>query len=116
VSPRKSSTSSGKRPPRLRPRYLGLEVAGEPFPPPPPRWWEATLRRLLERSAAAGRFRIIRTDGYRAIVEVDQLRSVAARRAWTTEIEASGAPLRLAAQRTWGTLRGAKAWLRRAAP
>jgi hypothetical protein len=113
VSPRKSSTSSGKRPPRSRPRYLGLEVAGELFPPPPPRWWEATLRRALDASPARGGFRLVRSDGFRAIVEVDQFRAPAARIAWTIPLDESrpgGTALR--ACRTWGTLRGAKAWLR----
>jgi RNase P/RNase MRP subunit POP5 len=111
VSPRKSSTSSGKRPPRARPRYLGLEVAGEPFPPAT-RWWETTLRDLLDRSAVTGRFRLVRTDGYRAIVEVDHRLSATLRVAWTTELEERGHRLRLGTRRTWGTLRGAKAWLR----
>ncbi|MGA8543212.1 MAG: hypothetical protein WB947_06740 [Thermoplasmata archaeon] len=87
-------------------------MAGEPFPPPA-RWWETTLRHLLDRSAVAGRFRLVRTDGYRAIVEVDQHIAAALRVAWTTELEERGSRLRLGTRRTWGTLRGAKVWLRR---
>ncbi|MCI4339503.1 MAG: hypothetical protein L3J68_04135 [Thermoplasmata archaeon] len=109
MSPRKSSTSSG-RAPTLRPRYLGLEVAGEHFPPPSPRWWETTLRRCLDRSAVPGRFRLIRSEGYRAIAEVDQFQAPAARRAWTTSVDDPA--VRLFPRRTWGTLRGAKAWMR----
>jgi hypothetical protein len=109
VSPRKSSTSSGRAAP-LRPRYLGIEVAGEHFPPPSPRWWEATLRRGFDRAAIGGRFRLVRAEGYRAIAEVDQFRAVAARGAWTGPADERG--VRLAARRTWGTLRGAKAWVR----
>ncbi|MGA8304021.1 MAG: hypothetical protein WA691_09185 [Thermoplasmata archaeon] len=111
MSPRKSSTSSA-RPATLRPRYLGLEVAGELFPPPSARWWETTLRRGLDRAAVPGRFRVIRSDGYRAIVEVDQFHAIAARGAWTLSVDDGG---RLVARRTWGTLRGAKQWLRAAA-
>jgi len=109
VSPRKSSTSSG-RPAPLRPRYLGVEVAGEHFPPPSPRWWEAALRRGFDRAAVAGRFRLVRAEGYRAIAEVDQFRALAARAAWTGPASEPG--VRLAVHRTWGTLRGAKAWVR----
>jgi len=116
VSPRKSSTSSGKRRTTTRPRYLGVEVAGELFPPPPARWWEETLRRCLEASPAAGWFRIVRTAGYRAVVEVDQWRAVPARAAWTRELEGSGPAVRLRSRRTWGTLKRAKAWVRAAGP
>jgi hypothetical protein len=111
VSPRKSSTSSA-RPATLRPRYLGIEVTGEHFPPPAPRWWDATLRTCLDRAGPGGRFRIVRSDGYRAIAEVDQFRAAAARAAWTTPLETSGPALRLETHRSWGTLRGAKAWMR----
>ena len=111
MSPRKSSTSSAK-PPVRRPRYLGLEVAGELLPPLSPRAWEGLL---AERLASAGdptpRFRLIRSDGRRAIAEVDHLAAPRARAAWAAT---SGDPnaLRLVPYRTWGTLVGAKAWLR----
>ncbi|MGB6442432.1 MAG: hypothetical protein WBF81_03955 [Thermoplasmata archaeon] len=111
MSPRKSSTSSA-RPATLRPRYLGIEAAGEHFPAPPPRWWEATLRRCLDGSPAAGRFRLVRADGYRAIVEVDQFRAPGARVAWTTVLDGPTPSVRLTTRRTWGTLRGAKVWIR----
>jgi RNase P/RNase MRP subunit POP5 len=114
VSPRKSSTSSGKRPARRRPRYLGIEVAGEPFPPPSLRWWETTLRRALDASSAPGAFRIVRAEGYRAIVEVDQWWASAAREAWTCRSAIPGESVELRTRRTWGTLRGAKVWLRAA--
>jgi hypothetical protein len=110
VSPRKSSTSSG-RPATVRARYLGIEVAGEPFPPPPPRWWEASLRRAFDRAHVPGRFRLIRVDGYRAVAEVDHERSSAARTAWNGPADERG-EVRLVTRRTWGTLRPAKAWLR----
>jgi hypothetical protein len=87
-------------------------VAGELFPPPLPRWWEATLRRTLDASPARGWFRIVRSEGYRAIVEVDQFRAVAARAAWTVPLDDPRPTASLRACRTWGTLRGAKAWLR----
>jgi hypothetical protein len=108
VSPRKSSTSSGKR--TVRRRYLGLELPGEPFPPPPARWWEAVLRRRFDRAAVPGRFRLIRTDGYRAVAEVDQLRAAAARAAWNAP--ATDGDAAVVTRRTWGTLRRAKRWLR----
>jgi hypothetical protein len=114
VSPRKSSTSSG-RPTTYRPRYLGIEVAGEPFPRPSPRWWEATLRAGLERAPGgiAGKFRLIRADGRRAVAEVDHRAAAAARSAWNGP--APGAPqLTLSTRRTWGTLVGAKRWMRHA--
>ena len=71
------------------------------------------MRRCLDRSAVPGRFRLVRSDGYRAIAEVDQFRAVAAREAWTTVVEAPD--VRLVTGRTWGTLVGAKRWLRRGA-
>jgi RNase P/RNase MRP subunit POP5 len=89
-------------------------VAGEQLPPPPARWWEATLRRTLEPSSAPGAFRIVRSDGYRAIVAVDQSRVRAAREAWTTVLDDPRTGVRIRTRRTWGTLRGAKAWLREA--
>ena len=73
------------------------------------------MHACLARSSVSGRFRLIRSDGYRAIAEVDQFRALAARVAWTTSVDATGTSVRLAARRTWGTLRGAKAWLREGA-
>jgi RNase P/RNase MRP subunit POP5 len=112
VSPRKSSTSSGK-PSRLRPRYLGIEVAGEHLPPLSPRAWEGLLS---ERLASAGvpvrRFRLIRSEGRRAVVEVDHLAASRARAAWGLPRTGPN-PITLVPRRTWGTLLGAKAWLRR---
>jgi hypothetical protein len=111
VSPRKSSTSSG-RPHPLRPRYLGIEVAGEHFPALSPRSWESLL---ADRLAAAGvpvrRFRLIRSEGRRAVAEVDHLSAPGARAAWGAAAPGAGA-VPLIPRRTWGTLRGAKAWLR----
>jgi hypothetical protein len=111
VSPRKSSTSSGK-PPGLRPRYLGIEVAGEHFPSLSPRAWEGLL---AERLASAGvpvrRFRVIRSEGRRAVVEVDHLAAPRARAAWTAT-PAGPSEIGFIPRRTWGTLVGAKAWLR----
>jgi hypothetical protein len=114
VSPRKSSTSSD-RPRPLRPRYLGLEVAGEHFPSFS-RDWEALLRERLDRSGHGNlTFRLVRSDGRRAIVEVGHLHVRTARTAWTVAGR-TGPDLRLATRRTWGTLVGAKAWLRSMRP
>ncbi|MGA7476705.1 MAG: hypothetical protein WBW47_05735 [Thermoplasmata archaeon] len=111
MSPRKSSTSSGK-PPALRPRYLGIEVAGEHFPSLSPRAWEGLLAdRLASAGVPVRRFRVIRAEGRRAIVEVDHLAASRARAAWNA-VPAGPNEIRLVPQRTWGTLVGAKAWLR----
>jgi hypothetical protein len=107
VSPRKSSTSSA-RSSEPRPRYLGLEVAGEHLPPLSPRWWEGTLRRRSEAAPFGVPFRLVRSDGPRAIVEVEHLQLATARALWTGPIDDR---LVLATVRTWGTLVGAKAWL-----
>jgi hypothetical protein len=111
VSPRKSSTSSGRAPTR-RPRYLGLVAAGDGPRTTSVRDWESVLRGgLVAANLERVRFRVVRSTAARAIVEVEHLDAVAARNAWNSTLpEASGAiPLRTA--RTWGTLRGAKAWL-----
>ncbi|HTT46125.1 MAG TPA: hypothetical protein VMH38_08985 [Thermoplasmata archaeon] len=109
MSPRKSSTSSGK-PPARRPRYLGIEVAGELFPSLSPRDWEVLLSgRLAAVGAPTVRFRIIRAEGRRAIAEVDHRVAAQARAAWSV----TGPPgPTMVPHRTWGTLVGAKAWLR----
>ncbi len=111
MNPRKSSTSSGK-PRGLRPRYLGLEVAGEHFPSLSPRAWESLLaERLASAGAPVPRFRLIRSEGRRAIAEVDHLAAPRVRAAWSkAPTETNDAVL--ATYRTWGTLVGAKAWLR----
>ncbi|HYB79211.1 MAG TPA: hypothetical protein VEG66_05570 [Thermoplasmata archaeon] len=114
MSPRKSSTSSGKATPSpaRRPRYLGLEVAGELLPVLSPRAWENLLAdRLVAAGEPSPRFRLIRAEGRRAIVEVDHLTAARARTAWSGPIRAPGAPT-LIPYRTWGTLVGAKAWMR----
>jgi hypothetical protein len=107
VSPRKSSTSSG-RPARPRPRYLGLEVAGEHLPPLSPRWWEATLRRRAIPPGVEIPFRVVRADGVRALVEVAHHAVPTARAQWTGPIDRTA---RLTTVRTWGTLVDGKAWM-----
>ena len=112
MSPRKSSTSSG-RPKKDRPRYLGVEVAGEPFPHPSPPAWNALLKAGLDRVPGERfpRFRLLRAEGRRAIVEVAHTDLAAARIAWNAPV--AGSPqLRLSTRRTWGTLVGAKRWIR----
>jgi len=111
VSPRKSSTSSGKDRSH-RPRYLGVEVAGEHLPPSSPRHWEAILAsRLRADPAPTPAFRIVRTDGRRAIVELDHRAVGRARAAWNGPARDASEAV-IATRRTWGTLVGAKAWLR----
>ncbi len=109
MSPRKSSTSSG-RPPTRRPRYLGIEAAGEHLPALTPRWWETALRAGLDRAGVSERFRIVRIDGRRAIAEIDHGTAARARSAWNAPL--ADRTTTLTTRRTWGTLRGAKRWLR----
>jgi RNase P/RNase MRP subunit POP5 len=112
VSPRKSSTSSGKH--SLRPRYLGVEVVGEPFAPRP--WFEAALARSLgeaEAGVAPPRVRVIRSEHSWALVEIEHSLLAKARRSWNGTIEGpAGRRATVATHRTWGTLKDAKAWLR----
>jgi len=111
VSPRKSSTSSGRSRPH-RPRYLGIEVAGESLPPASLRAWVALLSSRLRRVGEdAPGFRLIRVDVRRAVAEVDHDAVTRLRLAWNgPDPDPSGPGLRT--RRTWGTLVGAKAWLR----
>jgi len=85
-------------------------VAGELLPDLSPTGWERTLARLLDEHAPTPvRFRVIRADGRRAVVEVEHLDAATARAAWTS-VARDGPSL--VTRRTWGTLLGAKAWLR----
>jgi hypothetical protein len=112
VKARKSSTSSGSRPRRPRARYLGLEAATEPFPSTSPSVWVGRLRRALVDAGSPGLpFRLVRSEGRRAIIEVEALDAPAARRAWNRDV---GPDDRMRTERTWGTLVGAKAWIGRA--
>ncbi|HXW66990.1 MAG TPA: hypothetical protein VEL82_03825 [Thermoplasmata archaeon] len=54
----------------------------------------------------------MRAEAHRAIAEVDHRDAPAARAAWTVDVGNGPGTVRLATRRTWGTLRGAKAWLR----
>ncbi len=114
ASPRKSSTSSGRAAERPRPRYLGLEVAGDQPLLPSPRAWEAILSARWARGARgpASGFRIVRSDGRRAIVEVEHRAASWARAAWNGPDPAGAGPT-IATRRTWGTLVDAKVWMRR---
>ena len=70
MNPRKSSTSSG-RARTTRARYLGVEVVAQPLPSSSLPGWEGLLRTALERFGGPSvRFRVIRSDRRRAIVEV----------------------------------------------
>ncbi len=108
MSPRKSSTSSGRRSDAPRPRYLGLEVAGEHLPSLSPRGWEALLRGRFDPRLGVVPFRLIRSDGRWAIVEVGHRSVAAARTAWNASLPDG---VRLSSVRAWGTLVGAKRWL-----
>jgi hypothetical protein len=56
------------------------------------------------------RFRVIRVEGRRAVVEVGHQDATRARAAWNRA--APPVEGRLATRRTWGTLVGAKRWLK----
>jgi RNase P/RNase MRP subunit POP5 len=109
VSLRKSSTSSGK--PTLRPRYLGVEVAGEPSLSP--RSVEQELRRRLEAIGAhQPTFQIIRWEAGRGLVRVAHYDVRRAREAWNYRGPGTlGQLLSVRTDRTYGTLRKGKAWL-----
>ncbi len=114
MSPRKSSTSSAERP-SPRSRYLGLEVAGDQPLPPSPRWLEHELGRLAARGPESPplKFRIIRWEGRRGLVEVGHFDLAWARERWNATIEgATGRRFTVKTHRTWGTLRKGKLWLR----
>ncbi len=85
-------------------------MAGEHLPALTPRWWETALRAGLDRAGVAERFRLVRAEGRRAIAEVGHGVALRARTAWSTPLADGSATL--ATRRTWGTLRGAKRWLR----
>ncbi|MCI4364384.1 MAG: hypothetical protein L3K13_08880, partial [Thermoplasmata archaeon] len=108
VSPRKSSTSSGK-PVRFRSRYLGLEVAGAPLSP---KALEARLRASLPPLPGLPGPRVIRLSSGRALVEVAHVQVGEARTRWNSTLPAPGPELRLVTRRSWGTLRKGKVWLR----
>ncbi|MCI4337551.1 MAG: hypothetical protein L3K18_04410 [Thermoplasmata archaeon] len=80
------------------------------------RWLESTLAERLR----SGRpdvppipVRVIRREGDRAVAEVEHAWAADARKSWNARLALpSGTPVELVTRRTWGTLRGAKAWLR----
>jgi hypothetical protein len=82
-------------------------VAGEHLPPLSPRAWEALLRSTAGPDLP---FRLVRSETHRAVVEVDHAVSDHARSAWNAPLERSTG--QLSTVRTWGTLIGAKRWLR----
>jgi hypothetical protein len=90
-------------------------VAGEPFPGPLPATWGLRLERALAAAGVAGvPFRVIRTDGPRAIVRVPRGQAASARRAWNSAAS-DAEPAALRTVRTWGTLVDARGWIAGAA-
>jgi len=87
-------------------------VAGEHLPTLSPRDWEVAVRRRLERAGLGSTgFRLIRSEGRYAVVEIEHRQLPAVRSAWASSLSPEeGAPM--VTVRTWGTLVGAKAWLR----
>ncbi|MCL4308967.1 MAG: hypothetical protein M1126_06400 [Candidatus Thermoplasmatota archaeon] len=113
MSPRKSSTSSGKRTPS-RPRYLGIEVAGELVPVGSADAWRRVLDDVGSPSPPSLSYRVVRSDARRAIVAVDQHTMTFARARWNATSRPAGR-WSIRTIRTWGTLVGAKSWIRRKA-
>ncbi|HYA57991.1 MAG TPA: hypothetical protein VEH57_05975 [Thermoplasmata archaeon] len=70
---------------------------------------------LNSRSSELFRWRLIRVEGRRALVEVDWRVTSNARAAWNAPIPQRPGS-KIASRRTWGTLVGAKRWLRSPAP
>ncbi len=102
----------------MRPRYLGIEVAGKPVPRLAPAAWHDLLNhRWKAQTEAPMRFRIIRSEGPRAIVQVDQRTASIARVAWNATLDTDdGRSFRVSTVRSWGTLVRAKTWFREALP
>lgn len=113
MSLKRSSTSYGNS--LLRPRYLGVEVAGDPsFSPKRLLQW---LGDRLSDSGSPPTLRIVRVEGRRAVVSLPHTWVRAARAQWNGRwTAADGTPVEVQTVRTWGTLVGAKQWLRRRDP
>lgn len=67
---------------------------------------------LATAGGPGGPIRVLRVQGRRAVVQIDQLHTGAARQAWNGPTP-NVPGLRLMTRRTWGTLVGAKAWIAR---
>jgi hypothetical protein len=110
VSPKRSSTSSGNS--LSRPRYLGIEVAGDTSFSP--RTLERWLSDRLTTGGPPPKLKVVRVEGHRALVDVPHTWAIRARTEWsgrwtTTE----GVTVEVRTYRTWGTLVGGKRWIRR---
>ncbi|HEV2428652.1 MAG TPA: hypothetical protein VGV64_02250 [Thermoplasmata archaeon] len=82
--------------------------------PTVPRGWleETLLRSLPPTPQGNGRFRIVRFERARALVEVGHDAAADARKAWNATWRGpGGATIAISTRRTWGTLRKAKQWL-----
>jgi len=98
----------------VRPRYLGIEVAGQPVPRLlPAAWLDLLNHRWRAQNDTPLKLKVIRSEGTRAIVAIDQRTAPRARLAWNATWQAGeGRTFRVATVRSWGTLVDAKAWLR----
>lgn len=75
------------------------------------------LRDRLDRAGLGSiHFRLIRFDGPRAVVEVEATSALRARAAWNDRPDAKDTSDGLTTRKTWGTLLGAKVWLRAGPP
>jgi hypothetical protein len=72
------------------------------------------LTSLLETTpSAGGRVRVIRAEAVRAIVEVEHRTALHTRQVWNAVVSSpNGERWEITTKRTWGTLVGAKSWLR----
>ena len=108
MNPKRSSTSSANSLPR--PRYLGIEVAGDP--PFSPRLLERWLSDRLAGEDGPPKLRVVRLNGRRALVDVPHTWAGRARARWNGRwLVGNGVTVEIRTHRTWGTLRLGKRWL-----
>ncbi|MFG1530554.1 MAG: hypothetical protein AAFA34_04700 [Thermoplasmata archaeon] len=76
---------------------------------PSPKAWDDLLRRPLAARGPGFAWKLVRSNGRRALVEIDHRDLPKARSAWEAKDGAPTGPVRSYA--TWGTLRVGKRWL-----
>jgi RNase P/RNase MRP subunit POP5 len=87
-----------------------VELLGEPIPP---RRLEFVLRSAIPAGTLQFAPRVLRAQGIRAIVEVEHADAARARAAWNATLRPPGTlPITVRTHRTWGTVRGGRAWVK----
>ncbi len=86
-------------------------MTGELVPVGSPDAWRHVLDGI-EPATRPFSYRVVRSDARRAIVAVDQHTMVLARARWNAASDPAG-QWSIRTERTWGTLVGAKTWIRR---